>query len=377
MNMKPDTTFQVRAPTFSPGHKSLHVITPWNAKVTAFNNLPLVFTDCPFGDKDQQQERQQENEDDLLYSSFRGHESYSSFTSVATEHSARDSSRKSTRSRDSSKKTRRRARRRSSAAGTTVAFDPTRAPLKSCMKQKSQSPTAEWQQRPKRGESYKVYLPGNTGYIKRKRTIQFNDGVHVREVRSSLSLCKGEHRLLWWQDDEHASIKENLQRLLSRVNSKGVSKTNGRRYCTRGLERFLETKNDWDADRAEAEEAVYREQTHQREMGTFDDLRIAAVYFRRTRASMQRASSRGIEDAVVALPILNEGKDPSKMRSSTSMGSLNASIGMSPSNPKPRRSSLSMLPRRGSLSFRRKPEEQRLKKSQSYRQIRPLVSSAA
>jgi len=376
--MKPNTSWEVRAPAFSPGRKSIHVITPRNPKMTAFNNLPLVFTDGPFGDKDKQQKQQEEHEGSLFYSSFSGQKSYSSFTSVATEQSARDSSRKSTHSsRDLPKKIRRRARRRSSTVGTTVAFDPTRVPLKCCTKRTSQSPTEELQPRPKRGESYKVYLPGNAGCIRRKRTIQFNDGVHIREVRSSLSLCKGEHRLLWWQDDEHASIKENLLRLLSRVNSKGVSKTNGRRYCTRGLERFLDTKHDWDADRAEAEKAVYREQTHQREMGTFDDLRIAAVYFRRTRASMQRASSRGIEDAIVALPILNEGKVPSKMHSSTSMGSLNASIGMSPSNPKPRRSSLSMLPRRGSLSFRRKPEEQRLKKSQSFRHIRPIESSVA
>jgi len=376
--MKPNKSWEVGALTFSPGRKSIHVTTRRNTTLGAFNNFPLVYADVPFGDKDQQQKWQEDNEDGMYYSSFRGYGSHSSFTSVATEQSARDTSTKSTRSsRDSSKKTRRGSRRRSSTTGTIIAFDPTRVPQKSCLKQTSQSPTEVQQMRPKHGESYMVYLPGDTGYIKRKRTIQFNDGVHVREVRSSLSLCKGEHRLLWWQDDEHASIKENLQRLLSRVNSKGVSKTNGRRYCTRGLERFLDSKNDWEADRAAAEEAVYREQTHQREMGTFDDLSIAVAYFRCTRASIQRASSRGIEDAVVALPILNEGKDPSEMRLSTSTGSLNASIGMSPFYPKPRRSSLSMLPRRRSLSFRRKPEEQRLKKSQSYRQSRTLVSFAA
>lgn len=373
----------------------MHIITPRNAKVTAFNNLPLVFTDGPFSNEGKQQTLQEEaensfkllslrgedsfnhsssrGEDSFNHSSFRGHESFSSFGSVGTEMSGRDSSRKSRRSSiGSTKNTRRRARRRSSTLGTTVAFDPTRVPPKSCMKKAD--PSEQKQPRPKCGESYKVYLPGNSGYIKRKRTIQFNDGVHVREVRSSLSLCKGEHRILWWQDDEHASIKENLQRLLSRVNSSGVSKTNGRRYCTRGLERFLDNKNDWEVDRAEAEEAVFHEQTNQRESGTFDDMRIAAVYFRRTRASMQRASIRGAEDAAVALPIFNEGKDPSKMRKTTSMGSLNASIGMSPSHPKPRRSSISMLPRRGSLSFRRKPEDQQIKKSNS---LRRLVSATA
>jgi len=367
--MKHNTSWEVRAPMFSPDRKNIHVVT----KVSTFDNLPLVFTDVHFGKKDHQQKRQEDNENDVLnssFGSFGGQESYSSFMSAATELSAGDSSRKSTCSlRDSSTKMRRRGRRRSSTAATIVAFDSTRVPRKSCMKQISQSPSEERQTRPKRGDSYKVYLPGNDTYTRRKRTIQFNDGVHIREVRSSLSLCKGEHRLLWWQEDEHASIKENLARLLSRVNSKGVSKTNGRRYCTRGLERFLDKKNECDVDRKESKEAVYYEQNRQREMGTFDDLRIASVYFRRTRASIQRASSRGIEDTIAALP-LDKGKDPSKRRSSTGTGSLNASIGMTPSKPKSRRSSLSMLPRRGSLSFRRKPEEQRLKKSQSFRQSR-------
>jgi len=372
--MKPNTTWEVRAPTFNPTRKSIHLISPRKAEVTAFNNLPLVFTDGPFGDESRQQKRQEVGEDSILYSSFRGQESYSSFGSVDTD-SGRDSSRSSHRSsRDKSKKTRRRGRRRSSV-GSTVAFDPTRPPLKSCMKQTSQDADSRQQQlRRRRGETYKVHLPGNNGYVKRQRTIHFNGGVQVREIRSSLSLCKGERRMLWWQDDENASIKENLQRLLTRVNSKGVSKKNGRRYCTRGLERFIDKKNDWEADRAEAEEAVFREQTRQQEIGTFDDMRIAAVYFSRTRRSTQRASSRGVEDAVVALPIMKEGE---KLRSSASIGSLNASIGMSPPNPKQRRSSLSMMPRRGSLSFRRKPEERRLKKSQSFRQSKPLVSTTA
>lgn len=375
--MKSNTSWEVRAPTFSPARKNIHVMYPGDAEITELNNLSLVFTDGPFGDESRQQKGQEGVEDGLFNSSLRGHESYSSFASVGTD-SGRDASRKSARSsRDTSKKTRRRARRRSSVGSTVsqVAFDPTRSPLKSCMKQTSQVDDLRQQQlRRKRGEFYKVHLPGKTGFVKRQRTIHFHDGVHVREVRSSLSLCKGEHRVLWWQDDEHAAIKENLQRLLARVNSKGVSKKNGRKYCTRGLERFLETKSDCEADRTEAEEAVFREQTHQRETGTFDEMRIAAVYFRRTRNSMKRASSRGIEDAAVALPIMTDGKD---LRFSASTGSLNASIGMSPPNPKQtRRSSLSMLPRRGSLSFLRKPEE-RLKKSNSFRQTRPEVSTTA
>lgn len=398
--MKPNASWEVRVPTVSPVHKSIHDNSPPDAKLTALYNIPLVFTDGPFGDESRQQKGQEGGDDSTLYSSLRGQESCSSLASVGTD-SGRDASRKSGRSsRDTSKKKRRRARRRSSVGSTVsiVAFDPTKSATKSCMKRKSEEYVARRQQlqlRRKQEDFFKVYLPGKN-FVKRQRTIYFHDGVHVREVRSSLSLCKGERRLLWWQDDEQAAIKENLQRLLARVNNKGVSAKNGRRYCTRGLERFLEGKNDWEADRSEAEQAVFCEQTHQREMGTFDDMRIAAVYFRRTRNSMKRASDRGIEDAIVAQPIRREGKD---LRSTASTGTLNASIGMSPpdpkdrrsslsmlprrgsigmspSNPKERHSSLSMLPRRGSLTFRRKPEE-RIKKSNSFRQMIQVVSSTA
>merc|ERR1719188_934547 len=96
--MKPNTSWEVRAPTFSPGRKSIHMITPRNPKMTTLDNLPLVFTDDPFSDRDQRQKQQEESDGGLFYSSFRGQESYSSFTSVATEQSSRDSSRKSTRS---------------------------------------------------------------------------------------------------------------------------------------------------------------------------------------------------------------------------------------------------------------------------------------
>lgn len=210
--------------------------------------------------------------------------------------------------------------------------------------------------------------------VKRQSTLRFSEGVHVREVRSSADLCKGEIRPLWWQGDELAAIKENLVRLVRQVNTKGKNKTNGKRYCTRGLERFVDSSYDKGAERLEAEQAVFREQMKQREMGTFDELRTAAVYFRRTRASSSRANSRGVEDAVVALKIINEGKDVSKRRSSLSSSGGEIRPNNSPSSTKKkqsRRSSLgAMMPRRGSLTFRRKPEEQRLKKSESARQVR-------
>jgi hypothetical protein len=263
------------------------------------------------------------------------------------------------------------------SAASTAAFDPTRTPQKSCMKKNPKPPSHPSEQWPRnRGSSYKVYLPGGRRPVKRQRSIRFNDEVSVREVRSSKSLVNDNPRILWWQDDEHASIKENLQRLLSRVTRWGVARTNGRKYCTRGLERFLDP-DDWETDRTEAEDAVIREQSHQRDIGTFDDLRIAAVYFRSTRTSLQRATRRGSEDALLAKLILKEGSSP--FRTSISSGSLNMSIGLSGVSPSPARSvlphrssSFSVLPRR-STSFQHDPEP----RSQSFHRHRSTMPSMA
>jgi hypothetical protein len=215
------------------------------------------------------------------------------------------------------------------------------------MKQKlvSESSSFRNMRRKRERKTMKIYLPGGQ-CAKKSRSIHFHEEVFVREFKPSLALANNDSRVLWWQDDEHDSIKENLQRLLTRVNHHGISKTNGRKYCVRGLERFLDPDDERDIDRKEAEEAVLSEQSFQRECGKFDDLRIAAVYLRSTRTSMQRATRRGLEDALIAHALHETEASP--FRTSMSSGSLNGSIGLSPVPKAP--SSISGLVRRSSFN---------------------------
>jgi len=400
--MKSNSSWEVQVPTFyhHSNNQKMHIISPSNAKMTRFDTLvpPLLITEASYGKDRWQQKGMEDGEDNALFYSIRGHESLSSFTSASTEPPSRDASQKSVprrsstssvrdasrKSTSSKSKSRRNGRRMSASKATTVLFDPTRVPTKSCLKQESKSKSksvspnsSELSPQRKRGKIYKVYLPGHRGHVKRQRSIRFNDDVCVREVRSSLSLCKNDHQVLWWQEDEQASIKVNLQRLLSRVDRQGVSKTNGRRYCTRGLERFLDTE-DWEIDRIAAEDAVLNEQSLQREDGMFDDSRISAVYVQHTQISLQRATSRGREDADIAESVYKAGA--SKLCRSASSGSLNASIGLSPA-PGPSRpllrkksKSFSVLPRR---SPRDAEPQRQTRRSQSFRQSRPVVLSTA
>lgn len=228
------------------------------------------------------------------------------------------------------------------------------------------------QQSPPRrlGSFYSVHLPGRLETVKRQRTIRFNEQVYVRQFRSSLSLAKYDLRVLWWQDDEHALIKDNLQRLVSRVDQHGVARTSGKKYCTRGLERFIDPDTDYDEERLAAEEAVLHEQSMQGNSRTFDDLSIAAVYVRATKTCLRHALRKGYEDAMVAASILEEdiGLSSSLFRTSLSSGDLEVSKGRSSSlktSKLPKRSvSFSSFSRRAG-PFLRKPLRDRQQEKSS------------
>lgn len=376
--MKQNTIWEVEVqmPTFRQASDSAHVMSPLNAKISGFDNVvvpPLFISDEPFDKEGREQKEIKETENDLFFSK-RGHDSFTSFTSASTETPSRDTSLKSkyspkATSRKSTRSgSRRKPRRKSESAPPTAPFDPTRVPKKSCMKQKSGSESAPLRKlrRKREGKTMKVYLPGGV-CVKRQRSIHFHEEVFVREFRPCLSLANNDPRVLWWQDDEHDSIKENLQRLINRVNRHGVSRTNGRKYCVRGLERFLDPDDVRDADRKEAEEAVLHEQSFQNECGNFDDLRIASVYFRSTRSSMLRATRRGLEDALIAHSL--HETEPSPFRTSMSSGSLNGSIGLSQLPKRP--SSFSGLPRRSSFN---RVEDQKQKHKQKKRKPRRCQS---
>jgi len=131
------------------------------------------------------------------------------------------------------------------------------------------------------------------GAKRERQTLRFDEVVSIREVQSCSSLIHNEHTSLWWTAEELNHIRRNLQKIVYTVNSRGISRTNGQKYCIRGLERFLDSRND----RNEAKEFVLREQAHQRLYGYFDPMPIAAMYGRIARKSSIRATFRGSKDA--------------------------------------------------------------------------------
>jgi len=138
--------------------------------------------------------------------------------------------------------------------------------------------------------------------FKRQRSIRFAADVRIRKIRTSLSLCYFQSQILWWQDEEISTIKDKLRGLLSQVDFQGISSSNGKRYCIRGLEHYL-VENDREADRSAAEDAVLEEQSLQREEHQIDELRISEAYRCCTQNNVLMASCRGRKDAATARSI--------------------------------------------------------------------------
>ena len=197
--------------------------------------------------------------------------------------------------------------------GVEHTYDPSSKPQKSCMK-KPPKPLASLTLRLKRGTK------------RERQTLRFNEVVSVRKVRSSRSLIHNECTSLWWTDEELDHIKRNLQKIADKVDKRGVSRTNGRKYCIRGLERFLGL-DDAEDDRDEATESVLREQYRQRHCGYSDPISIAALYSSIAKKCSIRATCRGSKDAAVARSFRKDERNSLDV-SITSNGSFNSSIDM-------------------------------------------------
>mmetsp|Transcript_9117 Transcript_9117/g.19740 ORF Transcript_9117/g.19740 Transcript_9117/m.19740 type:complete len:410 (-) Transcript_9117:193-1422(-) len=230
--------------------------------------------------------------------------SSSSFTPSTT--SSSDS--RSTTRRSITRKSRRTRRRQliKSMSPADVVFDPTRGPKKSSMKKCSAASSSSQQQRHGacgKRSTIQVYLPGKREPVQRQTSVHFKATVTLRTMQSTKSLAGNNLSVLWYQGDEQAETKKKIREIVSRVNSEGISITDGRKYCMRGLERFTNS-HKCDLSIILSRDAVLLEQFLQRELNDYDPDLIASVYRQSTQKSRHLAKRRGSKDAIVAESIL-------------------------------------------------------------------------
>ena len=172
---------------------------------------------------------------------------------------------------------------------TTTVFNPNKLPQRSSMKTSIPSSLLQQHQEP-------------------KRVIQFDEEVYVRKIRPVKSLIKNSTNsealaILWFQENEYESIKYKTFKLVSRVN-KDTGVASGKKYCTRGLERFLYPE-ETQVERTQAYDAVLCEQFLQKEENVFNDQIIADGYKQATRRSRTQACRMASDDATTAEKILD------------------------------------------------------------------------
>lgn len=140
-----------------------------------------------------------------------------------------------------------------------------------------------------------VQLPGRRESIKRRRSIIFNEDVHVRKIQPAKTLTN-KPKELWFQDAEYTTIKRKTKALLNSVDRK-TGLVNGKKYCTRGLERYLEPSHVREATKYSAWDSVLIEQQFQRRDGKFCDESIGKSYRSTTRKSLVEAQRQAAKDA--------------------------------------------------------------------------------
>merc|ERR1712232_710351 len=155
-----------------------------------------------------------------------------------------------------------------------------------------------------------VNLPGRRESIKRRRSIQFDKDVNVRNIQPTSKVKGAVKKELWFQDEEYDTIKNKTRALLQKVDSNG--KVNGKKYCTRGLENYMECPKKRDSEIYQAWDSVLMEQEMQRKLNIYDDETLGSFYKQTSNKSVLEATNRATQDAeLVASFYQRQGSDSS------------------------------------------------------------------
>jgi len=149
-----------------------------------------------------------------------------------------------------------------------------------------------------------VKLPMRRESIRRRRSIQFDEDVHVRKIQPATSVKGAEKKEMWFQDDEYHTIKKKTRALLDKVDSNGI--VNGKKYCTRGLEKYMEDPRKRAEEKYQAWDSVLMEQEMQRKLKIFDDESMGRFYKRTSITSAAEAHSRATADAAEVATFYNK-----------------------------------------------------------------------
>jgi hypothetical protein len=183
-------------------------------------------------------------------------------------------------------------------------FHPKRQPRRSSIKGAG-CPTARANRRASIGvcasfapqQVVEIQLPGNRRVLKRRSSITFNEDVNVRKIQPTIKIKGADKKELWFQDQEYTSIKKKTKALLEKVDSNGI--VNGKKYCTRGLEKYMQDPTERAREKYGSWDSVLIEQDNQRKTNNYSsgDENIARLYKYTSTMSTIQATQRAAFDA--------------------------------------------------------------------------------
>merc|ERR1712238_249633 len=140
-----------------------------------------------------------------------------------------------------------------------------------------------------------IRVPGRRESIKRRTSITFNDDVNVRNIQAISQVQGAVKEELWFQDSEYSQIKKKTKALIDKVDASG--QFDGKKYCTRGLEKYMECPQQRALKKYHGWDSVLMEQEMQRNLHIYDDESIGQFYAITAKENVTAATTRAHLDA--------------------------------------------------------------------------------
>merc|ERR1712085_106239 len=140
-----------------------------------------------------------------------------------------------------------------------------------------------------------IRVPGRRGSIKRRTSITFNEDVNVRNIQAISKVKGAVKEELWFQDIEYSQIKKKTRALIDKVDASGTF--DGKKYCTRGLEKYMECPQKRAMKKYHGWDSVLMEQEMQRNLQIYDDESISGFYKQTAQENVVEATHRAQLDA--------------------------------------------------------------------------------
>jgi len=180
--------------------------------------------------------------------------------------------------------TRARARRRASIATYTNAVVSIEEELASGTLQPSQV--------------LEIRVPGRRESIQRRTSITFNDVVKVQKIQALSKVQGAVKQELWFQDIEYTHIKQKIRAVIDKVDATSSGQYYDRnKYCTRGLEKYMECPQKRAFKKYQGWDSVLMEQEMQRNLHIYDDEAIGQFYAKTAQENVVEATNRAQLDA--------------------------------------------------------------------------------